>query len=222
VKGIAMLWAVSVISSSGGCTFHAGVGGMRAVHGDGKTGDTALSKGTFAATVGGGPCFRWPRLRASITAEVGLRGASFVPFGATEAMWIFREGAAKEGDGHTVRARRSMAIKSRLAGGWNGLADDWVAEAGIGLTFLTDVISDQGSWGSSSQFSGNFHAISFDLVATYAPERIGEDEVWLGGQLTYHANSFAVPHRTRRSTPLQGYQKPHSDQSTDCNSGHLP
>jgi hypothetical protein len=41
--------------------------------------------------------------------------------------------------------------------------------------------------------TGDFHAVSLDLIATYAPDRRGQDEVWLGGQVSYHFNGFSSP-----------------------------
>ena len=222
MKLIATFIAALTLTGPGACTFHAGIGGMGAVHGDGKTGDTTVSDGTFAATVGAGPCRRWPRWRASFTVEMAMRGASFVPFGAGETMWIFREGEALEGPRRTVRARRSVALKSRLAGGWNGLTDRWVAEAGVGLALLADVITNRNPGDGTPDFSGNFHAFSFDVIATYAPDRSGDGEVWLGGQITYHTNAFSIPTRAARRSPSQRYEAPMRGQSTDCNSGHLP
>jgi hypothetical protein len=40
---------------------------------------------------------------------------------------------------------------------------------------------------------GDFHAVSLDVIATYAPDRRGEDEVWLGAQLAFHLNGWSSP-----------------------------
>lgn len=70
---------------------------------------------------------------------------------------------------------------------------------------------------------GDFNAVSLDLITTYAPDRDGEGEVWLGAQLTYHTNGLFAP-VVGGGTRIRGagYGKTSPGYSTDCNSGHLP
>ena len=75
------------------------------------------------------------------------------------------------------------------------------------------------------QQTGDFHAVSLDLIATYAPDRVGEDEVWLGAQLSFHLNGLSSPPPVSGGTRVGSYgqyRAPEPGQSTDCNGGHLP
>jgi len=208
-----------------GCTFHAGLGGSGAVHSDGKSGNVNVPRGALSATVGAGPCIRWPRLRASLTADLGRRVGGFVALGAGEAMWIFRQGTALDGgdsDGHSVRSRESLALKGRMAGGWNALTSKWIAEASIGLALIADSDRYRIASGGTHKRSGDFHALSADLIASYVPDQFDSDEIWLGGQITYHTNVFSLFQGGKRRASDQRYTVPSKGQSTDCDSGHLP
>ena len=209
-----------IIALKGGCTFHAGLGGMGAVHSDGISGGKDIPKGGPSVQVGAGPCRRWPRLRASLTLDGILRARAIAALAVVEAMWIFNEGEALDGsdnDGYHIRSRGSFALKGRLAGGWNDLTNRPIVEAGIGLAGLNDSNRHH-----SAGYAGEFHAISLDVIATYAPDRDGDDETWIGGQLTYHTNAFTFYARGGKRAAYQKYQRPVENQSTDCGSGHLP
>ena len=94
-----------------------------------------------------------------------------------------------------------------------------IAEIGIGVAAVNDSNrqhSDGGRW------DGEVHTMSLDLIATYAPDREGDGEIWLGGQLTYHTNAFTFADRGTKRSRGQAYATPSKGQSTDCNSGHLP
>lgn len=219
----ALALAASCLASAAGCTFHAAIGGQGRVHGDDTIGDVKAPEGAPALTLGAGPCIRWPRLRASLTVDASLRGVSFIPFAAGEAMWIFDEGYAR--DDREGVSRTSLALKGRLAGGWNGITDRWIAEAAIGLAIVIDSERMRDLVFASDSNTGDFHAVSLDLVSTYAPDRDGEAEVWLGGQITFHLNALALPGSpggTRFTRRGGGYGTPTPGESTDCNSGYLP
>ena len=70
--------------------------------------------------------------------------------------------------------------------------------------------------------AGDFHAVSLDAVATYAPDTGGEDDVWIGGQLAFHFGAPALPAQGYDKLRNQHYEKPKPGQPTDCRSGHLP
>lgn len=202
------------------CTYHAAIGGQGELRGDAKHGGEEVATGGPILMVGGGPCLRWPRLRTSLSLDGALRGASANILVASETFWIFDEGYARDYQGDT--ARTSLALKGRLAGGWNSVTDRWIADAGIGIAIVID--SDQFrdfAWFGSGR-SGDFNAVSLDAVATYAPDTSGEDDVWIGGQIAFHFSGFAMPTRGYDKLKNQAYSKPAPGQSTDCNSGHLP
>jgi hypothetical protein len=179
-------------------------------------------RGAPSLLVGAGPCLRWPRVRASLTFGAALRGISIVPLAATEVMWIFLEGYP---DHYRGTQRTSLAVKGRLAGGWNEITNRRIAEAGIGLALVLDSYRQRNTLLGDGK-TGDFHAVSLDLIATYAPDRRGEDEVWLGGQVSYHFNGLSAPPSLG---PIRGalssgvrYNQPGPGESTDCNGGHLP
>ncbi|MBP9166228.1 MAG: hypothetical protein KBG48_02535 [Kofleriaceae bacterium] len=138
-------------------------------------------------------------------------------------MWIFNEGHARLGGGTT---RTSLALKGRLAGGWNGITNRRIAEAGLGIAIVLD--SDRTRdlyFASRNDYAGDFHAVSLDVIATYAPDRRGEDEVWLGAQLAFHVNGLSSPPPPTGGAVVRrggDYGRPAPGQSTDCNGGHLP
>ena len=203
-----------------GCTYHAAIGGQGKLRGDDMIGSREAPRGAPSLLVGAGPCLRWPRLRASLTLDAALRGISIVPLAATEVMWIFDEGAVRIWEGTT---RTSLALKGRLAGGWNGITNRRIAEAGVGLAIVLD--SDRARdlfIANKNAYTGDFHAVSLDVIATYAPDRRGEDEVWLGAQLAFHLNGLSAPPTPYGRRVRAGYAKPRRGQSTDCNGGHLP
>ena len=219
------VWAVIARAAAwqGGCTYHVAIGGQGKLRGDDKIGAEEAPRGAPSLLVGAGPCLRWPRVRASLTFDAALRGISIVPLAATEVMWIFEEGNARIGGGTT---RTSLALKGRLAGGWNGITNRRIAEAGLGIAIVLD--SDRTRdlyFASRNDYTGDFHAVSLDVIATYAPDRRGEDEVWLGAQLAFHLNGLsAPPPPTGGAVVRRGgdYGRPAPGQSTDCNGGHLP
>lgn len=202
------------------CTFHAAIGGQGELRGDAKHGGKEVATGGPILMVGGGPCLRWPRVRTSLSLEGALRGASANILVASETFWIFDEGYARSH--HPDVTRTSLALKGRLAGGWNSITNRWIAETGMGIAVVID--SDQYrdfAWQGSGR-SGDFHAISLDAIATFAPDTSGEDDVWIGGQLAFHFSALAGPARGSRRIKNSTYRKPRPGQSTDCNSGHLP
>jgi hypothetical protein len=219
------VWAVigSAAVWQGGCTYHVAIGGQGKLRGDDMIGAEKAPRGAPSLLVGAGPCLRWPRVRASLTFDAALRGISIVPLAATEVMWIFLEGHARSWGGRT---RTSLAAKGRLAGGWNGITNRRIVEAGIGLAVVLDsarmrrLVTER-----FPQQTGDFHAVSLDLIATYAPDRVGEDEVWLGAQLSFHLNGLSSPPPVSGGTRVGSYgqyRAPEPGQSTDCNGGHLP
>jgi hypothetical protein len=214
--GIAVAW-------QGGCTYHAAIGGQGTITTDGTTAGRNVPDGAPSFLVGAGPCLRWPRLRASLTLDGAVRVKSIAALAATEVMWIFLEGHARSWGGRT---RTSLAAKGRLAGGWNGITNRRIVEAGIGLAVVLDsarmrrLVTER-----FPQQTGDFHAVSLDLIATYAPDRVGEDEVWLGAQLSFHLNGLSSPPPVSGGTRVGSYgqyRAPEPGQSTDCNGGHLP
>jgi hypothetical protein len=215
-------WALiaSAVVWQGGCTYHVAAGAMGNLRTDGATASERVPKAHMALLAGAGPCLRWPRLRASLTLDGAIRGASASVLGATEVMWIFNEGALRI---HEASTRTSLALKGRLAGGWNGITNRRIAEAGLGIAIVLD--SDRTRdlyFAGRNDYTGDFHAMSLDVIATYAPDRRGEDEVWLGAQLAFHLNGWSRPPNPHGRRVQAGYAKPRPGQSTDCNGGHLP
>ncbi|MBP8806498.1 MAG: hypothetical protein KBG48_02545 [Kofleriaceae bacterium] len=199
------------------------IGGQGTIATDGTTAGRNVPDGAPSFLVGAGPCLRWPRLRASLTLDGAVRVKSIAALAATEVMWIFLEGHARSWGGRT---RTSLAAKGRLAGGWNGITNRRIVEAGIGLAVVLDsarmrrLVTER-----FPQQTGDFHAVSLDLIATYAPDRVGEDEVWLGAQLSFHLNGLSSPPPVSGGTRVGSYgqyRAPEPGQSTDCNGGHLP
>jgi hypothetical protein len=220
MKATLLLLTTIYGASVSACTFHAAMGGQGLLRGDAKHGGKEVATGGPILMAGGGPCLRWPRLRTSMSLEGALRGASADILVASETFWIFDEGYARDYQGDT--ARTSLALKGRLAGGWNSVTDRPIADFGMGIAIVID--SDQFrdfAWFGSGR-SGDFNAISLDAVATYAPDISGENDVWVGGQLAFHFSGFAMPARGYDKLGSQKYGKPRPGQSTDCNSGHLP
>jgi hypothetical protein len=219
------VWAVigSAAAWQGGCTYHVAIGGQGKLLGDDKIGAEEAPRGAPSLLVGAGPCLRWPRVRASLTFDAALRGISIVPLAATEVMWIFLEGHAQSSEGRT---RTSLGLKGRLAGGWNGITNRRIAEAGLGIAIVLDSDRMRGlNFANRYARTGDFHAVSLDVIATYAPDRRGEDEVWLGAQLAFHLNGWSSPPPPiggSRVANNEKYNKPEPGQSTDCNGGHLP
>jgi hypothetical protein len=216
------VWAVigSAAVWQGGCTYHVAIGGQGTIATDGTTAGRNVPDGAPSFLVGAGPCLRWPRLRASLTLDGAVRVKSIAALAATEVMWIFNEGHARFGGGTT---RTSLALKGRLAGGWNAITNRRIAEAGLGIAIVLD--SDRTRdlyFASRNDYTGDFHAVSLDVIATYAPDRRGEDEVWLGAQLAFHFNGWSGPPNPHGRRVQAGYAKPRPGQSTDCNGGHLP
>jgi hypothetical protein len=218
-------WAVvlSAVAWQGGCTYHVAAGAMGNLRTDGTTASERVPKAHMALLAGAGPCLRWPRLRASLTLDGAIRGASASVLGATEVMWIFLEGHAQSSEGRT---RTSLGLKGRLAGGWNGITNRRIAEAGMGIAIVLDSDRMRGlNFANRYARTGDFHAVSLDVIATYAPDRRGEDEVWLGAQLAFHLNGWSSPPPPiggSRVANNEKYNKPEPGQSTDCNGGHLP
>jgi hypothetical protein len=219
------VWAVigSAAVWQGGCTYHVAAGAMGNLRTDGTTASERVPKAHMALLAGAGPCLRWPRLRASLTLDGAIRGASASVLGATEVMWIFLEGHAQSSEGRT---RTSLGLKGRLAGGWNGITNRRIAEAGMGIAIVLDSDRMRGlNFANRYARTGDFHAVSLDVIATYAPDRRGEDEVWLGAQLAFHLNGWSSPPPPiggSRVANNEKYNKPQPGQSTDCNGGHLP
>jgi hypothetical protein len=89
--------------------------------------------------VGAGPCLRWPRVRASLTfdAATSWSESASCRSAATEVMWIFLK---KEmlGVRRAGTTRTSLALKGRLAGGWNGITNRRIAETGLGIAIVLD------------------------------------------------------------------------------------
>ena len=219
------VWAVigSAAVWQGGCTYHVAAGAMGNLRTDGTTASERVPKAHMALLAGAGPCLRWPRLRASLTLDGAIRGASASVLGATEVMWIFLEGYSAR---YPHATRTSLAVKGRLAGGWNEITNRRIAEAGIGLALVLDSYRQRNTLLGDGK-TGDFHAVSLDLIATYAPDRRGQDEVWLGGQVSYHFNGFSSPPSPgpiRGGTVSSGvrYNRPKPGEATDCNGGHLP
>jgi hypothetical protein len=219
------VWAVIASAAvwQGGCTYHVAIGGQGKLRGDDMIGTEKAPRGAPSLLVGAGPCLRWPRVRASLTFDAALRGISIVPLAATEVMWIFLEGYSAR---YPHATRTSLAVKGRLAGGWNEITNRRIAEAGIGLALVLDSYRQRNTLLGDGK-TGDFHAVSLDLIATYAPDRRGQDEVWLGGQVSYHFNGFSSPPSPgpiRGGTVSSGvrYNRPKPGQATDCNGGHLP
>lgn len=135
-------------------------------------------------------------------------------------MWLFDEGYARyhrRGD-----VRTSLGLKGRLAGGWNWITDRWIAEAGLGVAIVIDSFQHRDLAFTRNVDVGDYHAVSLDLLVTYAPDRAGEDEAWLGAQLSFDINGIGVPLRGGRKLPTQQYGVPRPGDPTDCNSGHVP
>ncbi|MBP8806496.1 MAG: hypothetical protein KBG48_02555 [Kofleriaceae bacterium] len=198
------------------------IGGQGTIATDGTTAGRNVPDGAPSFLVGAGPCLRWPRLRASLTLDGAVRVKSIAALAATEVMWIFLEGYP---DHYRGTQRTSLAVKGRLAGGWNEITNRRIAEAGIGLALVLDSYRRRNTLLGDGK-TGDFHAVSLDLIATYASDRRGEDEVWLGGQVSYHFNGFSAP---PSPGPIRGalssgvrYNRPQPGQATDCNGGHLP
>lgn len=215
-----LAYAVSFGTLAAGCTYHAAIGGMGAAQTDGMTSTEKVPKGSLALLAGAGPCLRWPRLRTSITLDGAIRGASASVLAASETFWIVDEGHAR---GLDITNRTSLALKTRIAGGQNFITDRWIAEMGLGLAIAMDSEQIRDVFlAGKDKFTGDFHAVSIDVIATYAPDRQGEDEVWIGAQLAFQLNGLSFP--TPGGTRIGGreYTKPRTDESTDCNSGHLP
>jgi hypothetical protein len=160
-------------------------------------------------------------LRTSLTFDAALRGVSLIPFGAAEVMWIFDEGYARESHGVV---RTSLGLKSRLAGGWNGITDRWIAEAGLGVAIVIDTYHHRRTRvHADPAYVGDYHALSLDVLVTYAPDRAGEDEAWLGAQLSFDINGLGGPGgKGGKKFPTQQYGLPGPGESTDCNGGHVP
>ena len=219
------VWAVigSAAAWQGGCTYHAAIGGQGTIATDGTTAGRNVPDGAPSFLVGAGPCLRWPRLRASLTLDGAVRVKSIAALAATEVMWIFLEGHAQSSEGRT---RTSLGLKGRLAGGWNGITNRRIAEAGLGIAIVLDSDRMRGlNFANRYARTGDFHAVSLDVIATYAPDRQGEDEVWLGAQLAFHLNGWSSPPPPiggSRVANNEKYNKPEPGQSTDCNGGHLP
>ena len=209
----------AAVGASVGCTYHAAIGGQGRVHGDDTIGDVKAPRGVPILMVGAGPCLRWPRLRTSLTFDAALRGVSLIPFGAAEVVWLFDEGYARESHGVV---RTSLGLKSRLAGGWNGITDRWIAEAGLGVAIVIDSYHHREFAFADPAYVGDYHALSLDLLATYAPDRAGDDEAWLGAQLSFDINGLGGPERGGKKLSTQQYGLPGPGESTDCNSGHVP
>ena len=218
-------WALtaSAVAWQGGCTYHVAIGGQGTITTDGTTAGRNVPDGAPSFLVGAGPCLRWPRLRASLTLDGAVRVKSIAALAATEVMWIFLEGYP---DHYRGTQRTSLAVKGRLAGGWNEITNRRIAEAGIGLALVLDSYRRRNTLLGDGK-TGDFHAVSLDLIATYAPDRRGQDEVWLGGQVSYHFNGFSSPPSPgpiRGGTVSSGvrYNRPKPGEATDCNGGHLP
>ncbi len=216
MKAIALMLTASGLS---GCTYHAAIGGQGRVHGDDTIGDVKAPRGAPILMLGAGPCLRWPRLRTSLTFDAALRGVSLIPFGAAEVMWLFDEGYARDSRGIV---RTSLGLKSRLAGGWNGVTDRWIAEAGLGVAIVIDSYHMREFAFSDRAYVGDYHAVSLDVLATYAPDRAGDGEAWLGAQVSFEINGIGGPERGGKKLSYQNHRKPRPGESTDCNSGHLP
>lgn len=219
---VLMLATIGAAGGGSGCTYHAAIGGMGNLQTDGTTASERVPKAHLALLAGAGPCLRWPRLRTSFTVDGAIRGASASTLGAAEMMWIFNEGAARSGPGVT---RTSLAMKGRLAGGWNWITDRWIAEVGVGVAVVGDTERSRQTLLPSNQYTGDFHALAVDVLATYAPDRQGADEAWLGAQLSFHFNGLSAPPPPVGGTRVRGkgrYGTLRPDQATDCNSGHLP
>lgn len=218
----------TMVSGAGAsaCTFHAAIGGQGLLRGDAMHGGEEVATGGPILLVGGGPCLRWPRLRTSLSLEGALRGASADILVASETFWIFNEGPARSSDGIT---RTSLALKGRLGGGWNTVARHRILEAGLGLAVVID--SDHmrevifTNSGKQKEYVGDFHAISLDLIATYAPDRGSADDTWIGAQLAFHMTTLGSPSPPggrRLHRQKTRYGRPRPGQRTDCNSGYLP
>ena len=221
MRALALVLASCGLASSAGCTYHAAIGGMGNLQTDGTTAAQKVPRAHLALLAGAGPCLRWPRLRTAITIDGAIRGASASVLAASETLWLFHEGpsrSTRDGD-----ARTSYAVKGRLAGGWNGVTDRWIAEAGLGLAAVVDSSRmRQTIFSRREEYTGDFHSMSLDLIATYAPDRQGEDEVWLGAQLSFELNALSSPPGSggRRNPGRYGVAR--DGASTDCNGGIVP
>jgi hypothetical protein len=210
----------AAVGASVGCTYHAAIGGQGRIHGDDTIGDVKAPRGVPILMVGAGPCLRWPRLRTSLTFDAALRGVSLIPFGAAEVVWLFDEGYARESHGVV---RTSLGLKSRLAGGWNGITDRWIAEAGLGVAIVIDTYHHRDLTFTRDVYVGDYHGASLDVLVTYAPDQAGEDEAWLGAQLSFDFNGLGSPGgQGGKKWPTQQYGLPGPGESTDCNGGHVP
>ncbi|MEZ4400722.1 MAG: hypothetical protein R3B06_11925 [Kofleriaceae bacterium] len=223
MRALALVLASCGLAGGAGCTYRAAIGGHGRIHGDNTFGIVTAPSGGPIFSVGAGPCLRWPRVRTALTLDFALRGVSLIPFAASETLWLFHEGPARRtGDGS---ARTSYALKGRLAGGWNGITDRWIAEAGIGLASVLDSYRTRETLlsGPDGEYTGDFHAMSLDLIATYAPDRQGEDEVWLGAQLSFELNGLSSPPGVAGGRQKPGrYGVARTGASTDCNGGVVP
>jgi hypothetical protein len=220
MKGLLLLLATIASASASACTFHAAIGGQGLLRGDAKHGGEEVATGGPILMAGGGPCLRWPRVRTSLSLDGALRGASADILVASETFWIFDEGHARSY--HSATTRTSLALKTRLAGGWNSATNRWVAETGLGLAVVIDSNQHRRFAWQGAGRAGDFHAVSLDAVATYAPDTGGEDDVWIGGQLAFHFGAPALPAQGYDKLRNQNYEKPKAGQPTDCRSGHLP
>ena len=221
MRARALVLASCGLAGSTGCTYHAAIGGHGRIHGDDTIGDVKAPRGAPILMVGAGPCLRWPRIRTALTVDFALRGVSLIPFAASETLWLFHEGPSR--DTGREDARTSYAVKGRLAGGWNGVTDRWIAEAGLGLAAVLDSNRmRQTIFSRREEYTGDFHSMSLDLIATYAPDRQGEDEVWLGAQLSFELNALSSPPGSggRRNPGRYGVAR--DGASTDCNGGIVP
>ncbi|MEZ4400724.1 MAG: hypothetical protein R3B06_11935 [Kofleriaceae bacterium] len=222
MRALALVLASCGLAGGAGCTYRAAIGGMGNLKTDGTTAAEKVPKAHLALAIGAGPCLRWPRVRTSLTVDGAIRGASASLLAASETLWLFHEGPSRAIRNGEVRT--SYALKGRLAGGWNGITDRWIAEAGIGLASVLDSHRTRETLfsGPDGEETGDFHALSLDLIATYAPDRQGEDEVWLGAQLSFEFNSLSSPPGGggRRNPGRYGVALP--EESTDCNGGVVP
>ena len=217
---VLMLATIGAAGGGSGCTYHAAIGGMGNLQTDGTTASERVPKAHLALLAGAGPCLRWPRLRASLTVDGAIRGASASTLGAGEVMWIFNEGYARRSHGVV---RTSLGLKSRLAGGWNWITDRWIAEAGLGVAIVIDTYHHRDLTFTRDVYVGDYHGASLDVLVTYAPDRAGEDEAWLGPQLSFDFNGLGSPGgQGGKKLPTQQYGLPGPGESTDCNSGHVP
>ena len=225
MRDFLLLFTMAIGAGASACTFHAAIGGQGLLRGDAMHGGEEVATGGPILLLGGGPCLRWPRLRTSLAVEGALRGASAEILAANETFWIFDEGYARRHESDVTRT--SLALKTRFAGGWNTVARHRVLEAGVGLAIVRDSDHTRGDFFSTSRRkrvrAGDFHAVSLDLIATYAPDRNSADDTWIGAQLAIHVSGIATDGISgSRIHSKQRYGVPQPGQVTDCNSGHLP